>query len=123
MNIESLKTRAQAMESDLGVIYLAFKHPRTPWYVKVLIVIVISYALSPIDLIPDFIPVLGYLDDLILIPAGIALAVKLIPDNIIAECRENSANSSGIQIKGIYAGIIIIALWLVVLYFVINAFW
>jgi len=74
-------------------------------------------------LIPDFIPVLGYLDDLILIPAGIALAVKLIPDNIIAECRENSANSSGIQIKGIYAGIIIIALWLVVLYFVINAFW
>jgi uncharacterized membrane protein YkvA (DUF1232 family) len=117
MNIEA---KSQAMKSNLGVIYLAFKHHRTPWYTKVLIVLVVSYALSPVDLIPDFIPVLGYLDDLILIPAGIALAVKLIPEDIIAECRNNSGDLSSIKIRGIYAGIIIIALWLLVLILVMK---
>jgi len=80
----------------------------------------ISYAVSPIDLIPDFIPVLGYLDDLILIPAGIALAIKLIPDDIFLECKEKQNDLSHINIKGIYAGIVIFAIWLILFYLIVK---
>lgn len=89
MNIQTLKSKTKEMKKHLGVLYLAFKDKRTPWYAKALIGIVISYALSPIDLIPDFIPVFGYLDDLILVPVGIALAIKLIPDDVFSEYQEN----------------------------------
>ncbi len=117
MDINTLKTRARELKKYIGVLYLAFKHPETPWYAKLLIVIVVSYALSPIDLIPDFIPILGYLDDLILLPAGISIAIKLIPKNVIMECKENQSNLSNIKRKGIYAGILIILFWLVIVFY------
>jgi uncharacterized membrane protein YkvA (DUF1232 family) len=120
MGNQALKTKAKELRANLGLLYFAFKHKRTPWYVKVLICLVISYALSPIDLIPDFIPVIGYLDDLIIIPAGIALAIKLIPEDIILECRENMSNLGSIKFNGIYAGIIIIAIWLTVIYLIFK---
>jgi len=115
-----MKAKSQAMKSNLVIIYLAFKHHRTPWYAKAIIVLVVSYALSPIDLIPDFIPVLGYLDDLILVPAGIALAIKLIPDDVISECRESRNMPSDIRMHGILVGVIIILIWVVILGMVIK---
>ena len=121
MNLNAQKHTAQALKAKLGVLYLAFKDKRTPWYAKVLIAMVIAYALSPIDLIPDFIPVLGYLDDLILIPAGIALAIKLIPDEVISACREKQATQSISKKYGLYGGMIVIAVWAFIIYLIISA--
>lgn len=82
-----LKDWARALKRDVHAIYLASRDPRVPWYAKALAVMVAGYALSPIDLIPDFIPVLGYLDDIILVPLGIVLVLKLIPPQVMAEHR------------------------------------
>lgn len=82
-----LRQWARGVKRDVLAIYLAARDPRVPWYAKALAVLVAGYALSPIDLIPDFIPVLGYLDDVILVPAGIMLVRRLIPADVFAECR------------------------------------
>ncbi len=75
------------LKREALVVYLACRHPRTPWYAKLLAACVVAYAFSPVDLVPDFIPVLGHLDDLFLIPLGVALVLKLVPADVIAECR------------------------------------
>jgi uncharacterized membrane protein YkvA (DUF1232 family) len=85
--IERAKQWARVVKRDVHALYLASRDPRVPWYAKALAVCVAGYALSPIDLIPDFVPVLGYLDDVILVPLGILLVVKLIPPEIMAEHR------------------------------------
>jgi len=85
--IDKLKQRAQELKRETYALYLAYKDPRTPGYAKLFTGLVVAYAFSPIDLIPDFIPVLGYLDDLILVPLGISAAIKMIPPNVLAECR------------------------------------
>jgi uncharacterized membrane protein YkvA (DUF1232 family) len=85
--IESFKRRARQLKAETLALYLAARHPGTPWYAKLFVAAVAAYALSPIDLIPDFVPVLGYLDDLIVIPLGIALAVKMVPASVLSECR------------------------------------
>jgi uncharacterized membrane protein YkvA (DUF1232 family) len=82
--------RARQLKAETYAIYLAYKDPRVAWYARVFAACVVAYAFSPIDLIPDFIPVLGYLDDLLLIPFGIALVIKMIPQNVLAECREKA---------------------------------
>jgi uncharacterized membrane protein YkvA (DUF1232 family) len=82
-----LKTRLLQIKQEIRVLGLALKDPRTPWYARTVIMLTIGYALSPIDLIPDFIPVLGYLDDLIIVPAGICLARRLIPRRILGDIR------------------------------------
>jgi len=82
------KQWARAIKRDSHALYLAARDTRVPWYVKALAILVAAYALSPIDLIPDFVPVFGYLDDLIIVPAGMALATRLMPPNIMAEHRE-----------------------------------
>lgn len=86
----SFKQRAEDMMSDVYALYLARGDPRIPWYAKAIIVLTVLYALSPIDLIPDFIPFIGYLDDLIIIPAGIALAIWLMPKDVWEEYRERA---------------------------------
>jgi uncharacterized membrane protein YkvA (DUF1232 family) len=86
-----LKDWARAIKRDVHAIYLAARDPRVPWYAKALALCIAGYALSPIDLIPDFIPVLGYLDDLIIVPLGIMAVVKLIPPEIMAEHRATAA--------------------------------
>jgi uncharacterized membrane protein YkvA (DUF1232 family) len=86
----NLRSRARALKTETLALYLACRDPRVPWYAKALGAAVVGYALSPIDLIPDFIPVLGYLDDLILIPAGIALLIRLVPAAVMAEMRERA---------------------------------
>ena len=81
------KQRVRRLKAETYALYLAYKHPDTPWYARVFSGLVIAYAFSPIDLIPDFIPILGYLDDLVLVPLGIAIALKMIPAAVMVECR------------------------------------
>src|SRR5512135_1644616 len=111
MDLKSWKAKSRQLKTEIVALYLASKHPRTPWYAKVLAVLIIGYALSPIDLIPDFIPVVGYLDDLIIIPAGIALLIKIIPEDVLQECR-SKAQSDSLRRKHWVAGAIIILIWL-----------
>jgi uncharacterized membrane protein YkvA (DUF1232 family) len=85
--LDQLKTRARALKREAYAIYLAARDPRTPWYAKALIFFVIAHTFSPIDLIPDFVPILGYLDDLIITPVGIWLALLLIPSEVMVESR------------------------------------
>ncbi len=112
--ISNLKQRACRLKAEILVLHLAIRHPETPWYAKVFVAGVVGYALSPIDLIPDFVPVLGYLDDLILIPAGIALAIRMIPAHVLNECRTRveEAMQNGKPVSRI-AGAVIVAIWLV----------
>ena len=90
-----LKEKARALKREVRALLLAARDPRTPWYAKWLVAAVVAYALSPIDLIPDFIPVLGQLDDLILVPLGIVIAIRLIPPQVLAECRARVGNNFG----------------------------
>jgi uncharacterized membrane protein YkvA (DUF1232 family) len=87
---ESIKQRAQALKTEAYAIYLAYRDPRVSWYAKVWIALVLAHTFSPIDLIPDFIPVIGYLDDLIITPIGILIALKFIPEEVMRECREKA---------------------------------
>jgi uncharacterized membrane protein YkvA (DUF1232 family) len=112
--LQRLKARARHLEAETLALYFAAYHPGTPWYAKLLAAAIAVYAVSPIDLIPDFIPVLGYLDDLILIPLGIALVVKLVPPPVLAECRARAqeALASGRPVSWV-AGVAVILVWLV----------
>lgn len=103
---------ARAMRRDVLAVWLAAGDPRVPWYAKVLAALVAAYALSPIDLIPDFIPVLGYLDDLLLVPLGVALVVLLIPGPLMAEFRAEAARRLQ-QPRSILGAVIVGLLWLV----------
>ena len=111
--LAELKQRARRLKAETFALYLAARHPETPWYAKLFVAGVVAYAFSPIDLIPDFVPVLGYLDDLILIPMGVALAVKMIPDPVLTECRARAkeiiANGKPVSLA---AGVVILAIWL-----------
>src|SRR5438874_12532974 len=93
--VQTLKARARELKRETYVLYLAVRDPRTPWYARAVAAAVVAYALSPFDLIPDFIPVLGYLDDLIVVPLGIALALKLVPDPVMSDCREHARAAVG----------------------------
>ena len=111
--LAELKQRARRLRAETFALYLAARHPETPWYAKLFVAGVVAYAFSPIDLIPDFVPVLGYLDDLILIPMGVAIAVKMIPDPVLIECRARAkeiiANGKPVSLA---AGVVILAIWL-----------
>ncbi|MBN2880154.1 MAG: DUF1232 domain-containing protein [Clostridia bacterium] len=109
--LKKLKQKAQSIKKDILALYLAGKHKDTPIIVKILIVITTAYAFSPIDLIPDFIPVLGYIDDLIILPAAILLIIKLIPDNVLKQCREEAESMENRPKNYIAAGVIIL-IWL-----------
>jgi len=85
-----LRERAEQLKLETWTVYLAYQDPRTPWYARLLAMGVVAYALSPVDLIPDFLPVVGHLDDLVLVPLGIALAIKAIPAQVMADCRERA---------------------------------
>ena len=87
------RRRVQQLKVETYALYLAYRDPRTPWYAKLLAAGVAAYAVSPIDLIPDFIPVLGILDDLVIVSLGAALAVKMVPKEVMAECREKARNA------------------------------
>ena len=105
--VDRLKSWARGVRRDVHALYLAARDPRVPWYAKALAAVVAGYALSPLDLIPDFIPVVGYLDDLILVPFGILLVLRLIPAEIMAEHRATAAAAQGRPVSRVAAGAII----------------
>src|SRR5215472_3725402 len=112
MTLEKWKQRARELKTEIHALFLAIKDPRVPWYAKLSAICVVAYALSPIDLIPDFIPVVGYLDDLILVPLGIGLTIRMIPLEVLSECR---AKAKARTIEGTALGwigaTVIIFLW------------
>lgn len=120
----TIKERAKQLKTDIPAVYMALKRKDTPLSAKVLAAITVAYALSPIDLIPDFIPVLGYLDDVILLPLLVALTVKRIPADIFAQCREQAQGlwADGKPKKWYYA-IPIVIVWLLLVYLVVKAIW
>ena len=112
--LSKLKQWARALKRDAYAVYFAARDPRVPWYAKALGIAVAAYALSPIDMIPDFIPVLGYLDELIILPLGIALVVKLIPPELMAEHRARAAAAQDRPVSFAAAAAIVL-LWLTAL--------
>lgn len=110
---EKLKRWAGRLKTELHALYLAYRDSRTPLYARVFAAVVVAYAFSPIDLIPDPIPVLGYLDDLILVPLGIALTVRMIPPTVLAECRSR-AREAALKAGpgGTVAAVAVVGVWL-----------
>ncbi|MCL5780961.1 MAG: YkvA family protein [Firmicutes bacterium] len=105
------KQQAKKIKRDVYALYFAYRDQRVPWYAKVFIACVVAYAFSPIDLVPDFIPVLGYLDDLVLIPLGVALALKMIPAPVMEESRDKAERLLKEKPKNWVAGAIILLIW------------
>ena len=117
--LAKLKNYARKLKQNLFVLYLSYKDKRVSWYAKLIAICVVAYAFSPIDLIPDFIPVLGYLDDLIIIPLGISLALKLIPPYIIDENRKRAEEIRKYgKPKNWFVGILFILIWLILAFLV-----
>jgi len=118
---EKLKARAEALKNEVLALSLALKNRRTPLLAKILIGLTVSYALSPIDLIPDFIPVLGYVDDLIVLPALIAISIRLIPPAILADCRARVKDGYTInKTLGWIAASLIVLFWAAVIGFAVE---
>ncbi len=120
--LDDFKNRVQHLKRETCALYLAARHPLTPWYAKLFVAGTVVYALSSIDLIPDFVPVLGYLDDLILIPLGIVLAIKLVPPAVLVECRARAheAEANGKPVSRAAAAVVIV-IWVVL--GVVCTFW
>ena len=114
MNLGEWKRWAGRLKSETHALYLAYRDPRVPWYAKLFAALVVGYAFSPIDLIPDSIPVLGYLDDLILVPLGVALAVRMIPEDVLSESRQKAREmvERGEKPVSRTAAAVIVVLWL-----------
>ena len=111
--IGALRRWARGLKTEVYAIYLACRDPRVPWYARAVAAIVVGYALSPIDLIPDPIPILGYLDDLVLVPLGIALTLKLIPAQVMDECRAKARARAGQRAPASrVAAVVIVVIWI-----------
>jgi uncharacterized membrane protein YkvA (DUF1232 family) len=109
--LDGWKRRARELKREIYALYFACRDPRVPWYVKALSLAVVAYAFSPIDLVPDFIPVLGYLDDLVLVPLGVMAVRAMVPPEVMADCRERARRLEGKPRNWIAAGLIL-AIWL-----------
>lgn len=116
------KLKANQLRRETYALYLAFRDPRVPWYARWFVAAVVAYAFSPIDLIPDFIPVLGYLDDLVLVPAGIALALKMVPKTVMDECRQEARDvvARGKPTNRAAAGVIAV-IWILCIALLVTA--
>ena len=120
----TLKERARKLKQDVPAVFLALKGRDTPLLAKILAGVTVAYALSPIDLIPDFVPVLGYLDDVLLLPALIALTVKLIPKKVWVRCQAELENmwKDG-KPKKWYFAIPVVLIWMLIVWLIIKAIW
>lgn len=119
--IEKIKLKAKQLKKQVVIVYLAYIHKDVEWYKKAFLLLILLYALSPIDLIPDFIPILGILDDIILIPLGITIAIKIIPKNVWEECKIEAESDINIDSKYKKLGAAFIALiWVIVLILLIK---
>jgi len=119
--LDNWKHRARDLKIQVYAVYLAYRDPRVPLYARIFSACVVGYAFSPIDLIPDPIPILGYLDDLIIVPLGIVLAMKMIPPDVLAECQEKAREmmKQGKPVNKVAAAIII-AIWIVLAVVVVR---
>ncbi len=118
--LDRLKTRARALKKEVYAVYIAARDPRTPWYAKALIFLIVAYALSPIDLIPDFVPVLGYLDDLLIVPGGLWLAIRLIPPEVLEEARA-TATARGVDGSASRVGAaLILLIWILAILWIVS---
>lgn len=112
---ETWKQKARILHQEVYALYIAYKDPRVPWYARLLAALIVGYGFSPIDLIPDVIPAIGYLDDLILIPLGIRLVVKMIPSEVLQECRETARERlKTTRPRNWIAGSIILLIWVAI---------
>lgn len=112
--LTALKTRARALKREAYALSIAMRDPRTPWYARAFLALVVAHTFSPIDLIPDFIPVLGYLDDLIITPLGIFLALKMIPPAVMAEARQQAESRMAHEKPVSWAGaVLVIGVWII----------
>ena len=113
MSWESWKRRAQRLKAQTHTLYLAYRHPRTPWYAKVFAALIVGYVFSPIDPIPDFIPVVGLLDELMVVPIGVIIARKMIPEDVFEECREKAREvAEGEKSVSRVAAVVVVAVWM-----------
>lgn len=110
MSLGALKQWAGRLKVEVYALYLAYRDPRVPLYARIFVACVVGYAFSPIDLIPDVIPVLGYLDDLIVIPLGVAIAIRMIPSEVLEECREKSRSVRDRPVNRV-AAVLVVAVW------------
>jgi uncharacterized membrane protein YkvA (DUF1232 family) len=115
--IENWKGKANKLKNELHAMYMACRDPRVPWYAKAFIFLVVAYALSPIDLIPDFIPVVGYLDDLLLIPLGITIALKMIPKEVMEDAKGAQRDEYSLAPLG---AIITVVIWLLIIIVIVK---
>lgn len=114
--VERWKARARALKTEVHALLLACRDHRVPWRAKAVGFMVVAYAASPLDLIPDFIPVLGYLDDLIILPLGIMLAVKMIPADVMQECRARAGDAlSAKRANAVIGAAVVVALWIAII--------
>jgi uncharacterized membrane protein YkvA (DUF1232 family) len=115
-SLQDWKQSAKQLKAETYALFLAYKHPDTPWYAKLFAGLVVAYAFCPIDLVPDFIPVLGYLDDLILVPLGITLALKLIPPTVMVDCRAQAKTEllTGKSVRW-FPVVVIVTIWIALL--------
>jgi uncharacterized membrane protein YkvA (DUF1232 family) len=114
------KEKARRLRDEVYALFLSFRDKRMPWYAKVFIIAIVAYALSPIDLIPDFIPVLGYIDDLIIVPAGVYLALRMVPAEIREVYRQKAADVKVNSKAKWSAAAVIIVVWMLALYLIIS---
>jgi uncharacterized membrane protein YkvA (DUF1232 family) len=113
MSVKTWQNWARQLKRETYALYLAYRDPRVPWYARLFALGVVAYAFSPIDLIPDPIPILGYLDDLVLVPVGVALALKMIPPPVMAECRQKAQTVMDQEKPTTWAAAaVIVAIWL-----------
>lgn len=118
--MQAWKRRVRQLKKETYTIYIACKDPRVPWYARVFAGFVVAYALSPIDLIPDVIPILGYVDDLVLVPLGIILVIKMIPPTVLTECREKAeAAMNEVKPTSWVAAVVIVVIWLLLGFFAV----
>jgi len=121
--IKDWKARARRLAENIAVLAIAVRDPRTPWYAKALAIAVVAYALSPLDLIPDFIPVLGYVDDLLILPFALTLTIRLIPRDVWEDCRARATNDvTGMRRARLVAAGIIVVVWLLMVAAVLHHF-
>lgn len=120
--LEAARRWARLLKRDAVALYLAARSPRTPWLARLMAGCVAAYALSPIDLIPDFIPIIGYLDDLLIVPAGIWLVMRLIPPRLMAEFRAEASRISA-RPRSLSGALFIVAIWLVATALLAWWFW
>jgi uncharacterized membrane protein YkvA (DUF1232 family) len=113
MNLHEWKRRARQLSAQTYALYLAYRHPRTPWYAKVFAALVVGYVFSPIDPIPDFIPGVGLLDEMVVVPLGVLIAAKMVPREVFEECREKAREvEKGEKPISRVAAVVVVTVWL-----------